>query len=33
MGITEEQAGNELRQIEQVAQVLLRKGDHAKSGW
>jgi len=33
MGITEEQTGDELRQIEPVTEVLLRKGDHAESGW
>jgi len=32
MGTAEEQAGHELRQAEQIAQILLREGHHAKSG-
>lgn len=32
MGTPEEQAGHELRQVEQIAQVLLREGHHAESG-
>ena len=32
VGDTEEQTGDELRQAQQVAEVLLREGDHAEGG-